>query len=74
MILGIYLKSRPKNKWQLISVSTSPETANQDLDAVLKQSQYEGNELAETAMKTFDSAFHIPQFLSEIKSEKPQFN
>jgi hypothetical protein len=44
MIYGIYLKSKPKNKWQLMSVATSQEVAVNDLKETLKQAHAEGNE------------------------------
>lgn len=74
MIHGIYLKSRPKGKWHLVSVAISPEAANHDITEVLKQAQLEGNEQAEVAAQLFDSAFWIPEFLSEVKQAKPLYN
>jgi hypothetical protein len=74
MIHGIYLKSRPKGKWHLVSVAISPEAANREVDDVLKQAQVCGNDQAEAAMQIFESAFYIPEFLSEIKTQKPMFN
>lgn len=74
MIHGIYVKSRPKSKWHLVSVAVSPELATQDLNDALKQAQAEGNDKAEAAIQLFDSPFFIPEMLSEVKKDKPLFN
>jgi len=74
MIHGIYLKTRPKNKWQLVTVAISPEIANQEVDETLKQAKAEGNEQAEVKIQAFESNFFIPHYLNEIKETKPMFN
>jgi len=74
MIHGVYVKSRPKSKWHLVSVAISPELATQDLKDALKQAKDEGNEQAEAAIQIFDSPFFIPEMLSEVKKDKPLFN
>jgi hypothetical protein len=74
MIHAVYQKSRPKAKWHLVSVTTSPESANFDLDEARKQAAAEGNDQAEVTIQNFDSAFHIPMFLNEVKDTKPMFN
>jgi hypothetical protein len=74
MIHGIYLKNRPKAKWHLVSATSSPECANNDLDQTRKQAAIEGYEQAEAAIQIFESAFHIPVFLDTVKDDKPVFN
>lgn len=74
MIHGIYIKSRPKASWHLVSVAISSEAANYDLDKFLQQAKNEGNEQAEAAVQTFDSSFYIPEILHEIKSQKILYN
>jgi hypothetical protein len=74
MIHGIYLKSKPKNKWHLVSQTVSAEMANLEVEAFKKQAIEEGNEQAEVAIQVFDSAFFIPMFLNEIKERKLLFN
>lgn len=74
MIHGIYLKSKPKNKWHLVSQTISAEMANMEVEAFKKQAIEEGNEQAEVAIQIFDSAFFIPQFLNELKDRKVQYN
>lgn len=74
VIHGIYLKTRPKGKWHLVSVSVSPETANLESDEALKLARSQGNEQAQSAIQAYDSAFHIPQLLSDIKEQKLLFN
>lgn len=73
-IHGIYLKSKPKGKWHLVSVAISPEAANMEIDEALKDARSKGNDQAEAACKIFESAFHIPELLSEVKNQKPQYN
>ena len=74
MILGVYVKNKPKSKWHLVSVTDSPESANIDLDQARKQSTLEGYDNAEAAIRSFDSAFYIPVFLVEVKESKPLYN
>jgi hypothetical protein len=74
MIHCIYRKSKPKSSWHLVSVATSPEMANQEVDAFLKQAIADGNEDAKVGIKIFDTVFWIPEFLNEIKEETPAFN
>ena len=74
MIHGIYLKSKPKNKWHLVSYAISAEAANLELEEIKKQAIQEGNEQAEVAVQFFDTAFWIPEYVDEIKDRKPLFN
>ena len=74
MIHGIYLKSKPKNKWHLVSLAISAEAANAELEECKKQAIEDGNEQAEVAIQIFDSAFWIPEYINEIKEQKPLFN
>ncbi len=74
MIHGIYMKSKPKNKWHLVSLAISAEAANLEIETVKKQAIQEGNEHAEVAIQIFDSVFWIPEYMDEIKEQKPLFN
>lgn len=74
MIHGIYLKSKPKNKWHLVSLAMSAEAANLEIEAFKKQAIEEGNDKAEVAVQIFDSNFWIPEYVDEIKEQKPLFN
>ena len=74
MIHGIYLRSKPKNKWHLVSQTISAEMANMEVEAFKKQAIEEGNDLAEVAIQTFDSAFFIPETLVELKERKVLYN
>jgi len=74
MIHGIYLKTKPKGKWQLVSVTVSPETARAENEEVLKNALSRGNEFAEAAIQLYDSSIHVPEFLSSIKEQKLLFN
>lgn len=75
MFHGIYLKSKPKNKWFLYSIAASQEAANYDLNEALKQAHSEGNEEAEVACQTFTNGFYVPEILNKIEGNiKPLFN
>jgi hypothetical protein len=74
MIHGIYLRSKPKNKWLLVSQTISPEMANMEVEAFKKQAVKEGYEQAEVAIQTFESEFFIPESLNEIKERKILYN
>lgn len=74
MIHGIYLRTKPKNKWHLVSITLSPEDACNNIQEVLKQAQLEGNEQAQAVSQVFDSAFWIPHYLNEVKAQKSMHN
>lgn len=74
MIHGIYVKSKPKSKWHLVSLATSAEAANHEVDSFREQALLEGNEEAKIGIQIFDSVFYIPEYMTEIKDRKPQYN
>jgi hypothetical protein len=73
MIHGVYIKHRPKGSWHLVSVSVSPEAANQDVKKIISQGKREG-EYIEAAIKIFESSLHIPEFLNEVTNQAPMYN
>ncbi len=74
MIHGIYVKSKPKSKWHLVSVTMSPEAANYEVGEQKKQAIKEGFEDVQVAIQLFDSAFWIPEYVDEIKERKALLN
>jgi len=74
MIHAIYMRAKPKNRWHLFSIATSPESANKEMDKCKEQAIFDGNPNAEVTVKLFDSKFWIPEYLSEIKKEVPLYN
>jgi hypothetical protein len=74
MIHGIYRQSRPKGSWHLISVAISPEIANQEVSAYKKKDIANGNDQSKIAIQIFDTVFHIPEYMNEIKEQIPVFN
>jgi hypothetical protein len=52
----------------------SAEAANMELETFKKQAVEEGNDQAEVAMQIFESAFWIPEYVDDIKDQKPLFN
>jgi len=74
MIHGVYVKSRPKGKWHLVSISLSPEIAAQDASQIRKQAEKEGNLQIQATVQYFESSFHIPEVLTEVKEQKSMLN
>jgi hypothetical protein len=74
MIHGIYVKSKPKSKWHLFSMTISAEAANVEMECAKQEAIDKGNDQAVVGIQIFESAFWIPEYLDEIKEEKPQFN
>lgn len=74
MIHGIYVRTKPKNKWHLFSIAISPEVATQDMEQAKQKVILEGYEKAEVGVQIFDSGFHIPEFLTALKDQKILFN
>jgi hypothetical protein len=74
MIHGIYVRTKPKNRWHLFSVAVSQEIATQDLKTAKNKCILEGYDHAEVGVQVFDSGFHIPEFLNDIKNDKIMFN
>lgn len=74
MIHGIYVKNTPKSKWHLVSVAISPEAANFDVEQAEKQNKLSGRDEAQVGVQMFDSAFHIPEYLDDLKEYKPLYN
>ncbi len=74
MFHGVYVKSRPRGKWHLTSLTVSAEHATVDMHAIIRQAQLEDNGDIQVKIQSFDSGFHIPEILSEIKEQKLLYN
>lgn len=74
MVHGVYVKSRPKGKWHLVSISFSPEMAAHDAGAIIQQAEKDGNLQLKATVQYFESSFHIPEVLSEVKEQKSMLN
>lgn len=70
MIHGIYVRTRPKHKWHLFSITWTAEAANKELENALQEATKGGNEQGEAAIQIFDTSLFIPEMLSEIKERK----
>lgn len=70
MIHGVYIRTKPKYKWYLFSITPSSETATKELQQAIREAQKGGNILGEAAIQVFDSQLFIPELLSEIKEQK----
>lgn len=74
MIHGVYLKNKPKSKWHLVCLSSSFEKAKKEEQVYLDRAKLEGFEEAESAIQYFESSYHIPEYLSNIKEQKILLN
>lgn len=74
MIHGIYLRSRPKGTWHLVTVTVSPEEAAYELTETLKQAKADGNDQAEVIEQLYESSFWIPHYLTAVKETKSMYN
>jgi len=70
----IYVRNKPKKKWVLQSIVASAEEANRDLQKYVDKAKSNGNPDAEGAIQSFDSAFFIPEMLSDINPSKVLYN
>lgn len=70
----VYMKTRPKGKWYSVSVSLSQETASSDMNAILKKAKTDDNDKIEACIQSFETGFHIPEYLSEVKEQKLLYN
>lgn len=73
MLLAIYKRSNPKDKWQLVSVSATLIDANKYSQKLKNQAKQNGSNI-ETAIQSFGSAFEITSTLKEVHSEKMLLN
>jgi hypothetical protein len=74
MIYGIYVKNKPNSKWHRVLMTMSPEAANYEVTERKKIANQGGNEEAQVAIQTFDSAFWIPEYMDEIKERQALLN
>lgn len=74
MFHGVYIKSRPKGKWHLISLTASPEMATMNMNRVKHQAELEGNDTVEVGVQLYESLFNVPETLSSLKDHKILFN
>lgn len=74
MVHGIYIRTRPKNKWHLVSITLTPEAAKSGSESALESSKAQGNIEAESIIQTFESSFYIPETLSSTKDQKLMYN
>lgn len=70
MIHGIYIRSKPANRWHLFSITLSAEAAVKELEIAIKEVQKGDNLSGQAAIQVFDSSLYIPELLTEIKERK----
>jgi hypothetical protein len=70
MIHGIYIRSKPANRWHLFSITLSAEAAAKELEEGIKEAQKGDNLQGQAVIQIFDSALYIPELLTEIKERK----
>ena len=67
MIHGIYVRTKPKFRWRLVSTASSNEVAQKDLSTALQVAKDKGFEEAEAAIQSYESSFFVPGTLKDIK-------
>ncbi len=76
MIIAVYKRNRPKDRWMLHSLDKdkSAEEAKNKCKILEESAKKGGLEKAEFAFQIFPNELHIPEFLKEIKPEKLIYN
>lgn len=74
MVLAIYKKNKPKDKWQLYSIAKSVEQAKKYSTELKEKMKKSGLNDAETTIQYFDSIDNLPEFIINPKSEKLLYN
>jgi len=74
MIYGIYVRTKPKNKWCLHSLKTSIDEANKDGIEAIEKAKEKGLDKAEFIVKQYFEMNHIPEFIDNLKNEKILIN
>ena len=70
----VYMKTRPKGVWYFVSISLSQEKASDDMNAILDKAKTEEKADVKACIQSFETSFHIPEFLSDIKEQKLLYN
>lgn len=74
MFHGIYVKSRPKGKWYLVSVTMSAEVAVSNMNAIIDEAKLKENINVQAKIQSFESSFYFPEILSEVKEQELLYN
>lgn len=74
MILAVYTKNKPKDKWSLYSLAISMEIAKEHSKEALKHAKDMGYDEPEAIVQGYTSAFDIPKVLEKVKPEKLFYN
>lgn len=74
MILAIYTKNKPKDKWTLHSLADSMDDAKKYSEAAIKLAKEIGYDHADAAVQGFISVHDIPKVLEKLKPEKLLYN
>jgi hypothetical protein len=74
MILAIYKKNKPKDKWLLSSLAPDALTAKKYSRMIKKHAKQLGYEEAQSTIQSFDTVHDVPKILENPKSEKLIYN
>lgn len=74
MILGIYKRNSPKDKWSIQSVALSAEEAKKASRKIKRRAKKIGLSGVETAIQSFGSATDVKSMLDEVQEEKKIYN
>lgn len=74
MILAVYKKNKPKDKWLLHSLAGTMEVAKKHSEQAMKEAKNIGYDNADAIVQGFESVNDIPKILEKIKPEKLFYN
>jgi len=74
MILAVYTKNKPKDKWLLYSVAPSMELAKTHSKEAMRIAKIIGYENPDSVIQGYESPSSIPKILEKITPEKLLYN
>jgi hypothetical protein len=74
MILGIYKRNNPKDKWSIHSVALSAEEAKKASRKIKRRAKKIGQSGVETAIQAFGTATDVKSILEEVQDDRKIYN
>lgn len=74
MILGVYKRNSPKDKWSIQSLALSAEEAKKASRKIKRHAKKIGQSGVETSIQSFGSAMDVKSILEEVQDDKKIYN
>lgn len=74
MILGIYKRNSPTEKWAIHSLALSMEEAKKASRKIKRRAKKIGFDTVETGIQSFGAAADVKSTLDEVEEEKKIYN